>query len=315
MAWSPDGRLFLAERSGTIAVYQDGGLRTFAQVATVTTEPGGGYSERGLLGLALSPSFSSDRRVYAFWSLADRTGQVVGMWQDCAGRAEDAQTLLSLPAGPDCCHKGGRLAFGPDGMLYVSVGDEHDAPSAQDTSDLRGKILRYAPDGTAAPGNPFGNPVWAYGLRNVFGLTFTSAGQLIASVNGPSNDAGTPCSACGDLLLEITRGGAYQWPLCWGYGHPIPPHADCGGQPDPPYSTERTGAFVAPTGITWVDDRGPAALRQSLVFCSLSGGRVAQPAAPRWTVRDWMSGCLYDVVEGPDGALYYSDAVAVHRAT
>ena len=68
LAFAPDGRLFWAERSGTVKVWQDGGARTFATVKTVTTERGGGYSERGLLGLAISPTFNQDRFVYAFYS-------------------------------------------------------------------------------------------------------------------------------------------------------------------------------------------------------------------------------------------------------
>src|SRR5258708_28054802 len=65
LAFAPDGRLFYAERSGTVGVWQNGSTHTFATVSTVTTEPGGGYSERGLLGLAISPSFASDHYVYA----------------------------------------------------------------------------------------------------------------------------------------------------------------------------------------------------------------------------------------------------------
>ena len=125
LAFAPDGRLFWAERSGTVMVWQDGAAHAFASVSTVTTEAGGGYSERGLLGLAISPTFSSDRSVYAFYSDANYAQQHVIRWKDCAGAAQDPQVIVTLPAGNDCCHKGGRLAFGPDGMLYVTLGDEH----------------------------------------------------------------------------------------------------------------------------------------------------------------------------------------------
>ena len=67
LAFAPDGRLFYAERSGTVRVYQDGTARTFASVSTVTSEPGGGYSERGLLGIAISPTFTEDHFVFAFY--------------------------------------------------------------------------------------------------------------------------------------------------------------------------------------------------------------------------------------------------------
>jgi len=85
LAFAPDGRLFWSERRGTIRVLQGGVARAFATVATVTTEPGGGYSERGLLGLALSPSFAADHYVYAFYDLTDRVHQDIVRFTDCGG--------------------------------------------------------------------------------------------------------------------------------------------------------------------------------------------------------------------------------------
>jgi glucose/arabinose dehydrogenase len=192
LAFAPDGRLFWAERSGTVRVFQNGVGRVFATVSTVTTEPGGGYSERGLLGLAVSPTFAQDRSVYAFYSNADRAHQTVVRWTDCGGTGTAATSLITLPAGGDCCHKGGRLAFGPDGKLYVTLGDEHGPAAAQNTSDVRGKVLRYNPDGSVPPDNPFGpgNPVWAYGFRNPFGIAFSAGGQLAVTNNGPTGDEG-----------------------------------------------------------------------------------------------------------------------------
>jgi len=85
LAFAPDGRLFWAERSGTVKVWQDGAARVFATVKTVTTERDGSYSERGLLGLAISPIFTQDRFVYAFYSDVNYTQQHVIRWRDCRG--------------------------------------------------------------------------------------------------------------------------------------------------------------------------------------------------------------------------------------
>src|ERR1700737_3558367 len=197
LAWAPDGRLFYAERAGTIRTFDGTNRRVFATVSTSTD------GERGLRGLTLSPTFRDDHFVSAFYSRADDpTRQRVVRWRDQGGTGAGLTTIVdNLPAGPDCCHKGGRLAFGRDGKLYVTLGENHVASEAQNASDLRGKILRYNPDGTVPADNPFGqtNPVWAIGLRNPFGLAFASDGTLMATDNGTSGDAGVEPPGAGLL--------------------------------------------------------------------------------------------------------------------
>ena len=322
LAWAPDGRLFFAERGGAVKVDSGGTVRTFATVPTVTTEPGGGYSERGLLGLALSPTFATDHHVYAMYSTADRRHSVIVRWTDCRGAATDETVLVTLPAGPDCCHKGGRLAFGPDGRLYVTVGDEHSVPPPpggpsppvpQDTADVRGKILRYDADGTVPADNPFGasDPVWAAGMRNPFGLAFGPDGALFVTVNGPTGDAGSPPTGY-DLAFDATAGTIYQWPYCYGDSHPIAPYRDCGGRPAPAWSSE--ARTTVPTGATWVDALGPAPMAGHFVFCNDEAGMlVFEGGSPRATVTQGPSHCRLDVKEGPDHALYYSDETAIYR--
>jgi glucose/arabinose dehydrogenase len=314
LAAAPDGRLFYAERSGTIRVWQDGGARVFAPVPTVTTEADGGYSERGLLGLALSPGFARDRFVYAFYSHADRTHQDIVRFTDCAGKGMDPRRLVQLPAGSDCCHKGGRIAFGPGGILYVTLGEQHVASAAQDTGDVRGKVLRYNADGTVPGDNPFGagNPVWAYGFRNPFGLAVSASGQVAVTSNGPTGDAGSPRTGYDTVVATVARGAGYQWPVCYGYNHPIAPAASCPpGQPGPDWSSETTTAVL--TGAAFVDDSGPAAYAGHLVFCTFNGGmRIFTAGAPA-TVAPGPSGCRLDVIQGPDRAVYYSDTTRIHR--
>lgn len=314
LAFAPDGRLFYTERSGTVRVWQNGAPRTFATVRTVTTEADGSYSERGLLGLAISPTFSSDRYVYAFYSDANRTQQHVIRWRDCAGVGTDARVLVTLPAGSDCCHKGGRLAFGSDGMLYITLGEEHTAGAAQNMSDPRGKVLRYRRDGGVPADNPFGptDPVWAYGLRNPFGIAVSSSGQIAVTNNGPSGDAGSPGTGYDTLILSLRRGSGYQWPLCYGYSHPLAGPAGCDGRTPPSWSSE--ASTVVPTGAAFIDSSGPPPYAGHLVFCTYdSGMRIATPGSPHASVTSGPGQCRLAVVEGPDHALYMSDTSRIYK--
>lgn len=302
LAFAPDGRLFWAERSGTVRVWQDGAARDFASVRVSTS------GERGLLGLAIRDGF-----VYAFYSDANGVDQHVVRWRDCAGTAQDEKTIIDLPAGSTCCHKGGRIAFGPDGALYVTLGDLVTGDPAQDTSDVRGKVLRYNADGSVPADNPFGagNPVWAYGFRNPFGIAFGPRGELSVTNNGPSGDQGSPSTGYDTAIVAVRPGGNYQWPNCYGYSHPLRGRS-CAGQIDPDWSSEEDTAV--PTGATWVDASGPAGLAGRLVFCAYVGGmRILTPGTPRATVAAGPGECLLDVKQGPDKAVYYSDAGRIYR--
>jgi glucose/arabinose dehydrogenase len=313
LAFAPDGRLFWTERSGTVRVWQHGASRVFASVRTVTSERGGSYSERGLLGLAISPTFSTDRFVYAFYSDSNYATQHVIRWTDCNGIGVRGTIIATFPAGGDCCHKGGRIAFGTDGKLYVTLGDEHNAPSAQNVRDVRGKVLRYNPNGSIPSDNPFGptDPVWAYGLRNPFGIAFSSSGQLAITMNGPSGDAGSPGTGYDTLYLNVTRGAHYQWPDCYGYSHPLAT-STCGGGASPSWSSENS--TYVPTGAAFVDSSGPAGYAGHLVFCSYDRGMViVTSGSPHATVRSGPSGCRFGVVEGPNHALYYSDTGHIYE--
>jgi glucose/arabinose dehydrogenase len=306
LAWAPDGRLFYAERAGTIRTFDGTNRHVFATVSTSTD------GERGLLGLAISPTFDKDHFVYAFYSRADnQTLQRVVRWKDQGGAGTGLTTVVdNLPGGPDCCHKGGRLAFGRDGKLYVTLGENHVASEAQNANDLRGKILRYNPDGTVPSDNPFGasNPVWAIGLRNPFGLAFSSDGTLLVTDNGPSGDAGTPGSGW-DEVDRVVRGGNYQWPTCYGNGIRLR-GATCVGTPP----TWQSGSEdVVPTGATFVSQQGPSGYAGTFVFCSYAEARLKVMAADGTRVLSDGPRCQLDVKEGLDHALYLSDTAAIYR--
>jgi glucose/arabinose dehydrogenase len=316
LAFAPDGRLFWTERAGNVMVYQNGAAKVFATVSTVTTEAGGGYSERGLLGLAISPTFTTDHFVYAFYSDANRSTQHVVRWTDSGGTGTASKTILTYPAGGDCCHKGGRLVFGPtDGKLYVTLGEEHNPDQAQTVTSPLGKVLRYNPDGSVPSDDPFaaqGSAAWAYGFRNPFGIAISPSGQMALTVNGPTGDDNSPSTGYDTVIFSVTRGGDYQWPECYGYSHPLEADPCPGSLIAPDYSTEAS-TFV-PTGAMFVDAAGPSGAAGHLVFCTLNdGGMIYTPGSPHGTVAPGPANCRLDIKQGPDHALYYSDTGKIYR--
>lgn len=200
----PDGGLLVSSRDeGTIVrIDEKTGRKTeLGQVSGVS--PAG---EGGLLGIALSPDYASDHMIYAYFTSAS-DNRVVRMLYDTqkpAGEQLGAPDTIFKGIPKGIIHNGGRIAFGPDGMLYAGTGESGNRGLAQDKKSLGGKILRLTPEGEPAPGNPFpGSPVYSYGHRNVQGLAWDSRQRLFASEFGQDT---------WDELNAIRPGGNYGWP-------------------------------------------------------------------------------------------------------
>ena len=151
---------------------------------------------------------TGDRWLYAYHG-ASEDNRVVRMpllGEPGALSLGEAEPVLTGIAREDT-HNGGRIAFGPDGFLYVTTGDAQQRDAAQDPDALGGKILRLTPDGEPAPGNPFDNAVWTLGHRNVQGLAWTADGELWASEFGQN---------AWDELNHIVAGSNYGWPIVEG---------------------------------------------------------------------------------------------------
>ncbi len=191
-------------------------------------QPGG---EGGLLGLAFAPGDQST--LYAYLTARD-DNRVVSMPYRNGRLGPQTALVTGIPKGVN--HNGGRLAFGPDGMLYVTTGDAGERPRAQDLASLGGKILRVTRTGAAAPGNPFpGSRVWSYGHRNVQGIGWDAAGRMYASEFGQDS---------WDELNRILPGRNYGWPDVEGMGTP----ADVRRGFTPPLVVWRTSE-ASPSGI------------------------------------------------------------------
>ncbi|MGE7390030.1 PQQ-dependent sugar dehydrogenase [Streptomyces sp. NPDC004126] len=232
----PGGDLLVASRDkGTVSrVRTDTGAVT--QVGEVPgVAPGG---EGGLLGLALSPDFASDRMVYAYFT-TESDNRIARMRYDeqrPAGQQLGAPdtVLRGIPKG--LIHNGGRIAFGPDRMLYAGTGETGNTGLAQDRKSLGGKILRMTPDGRPAQGNPeAGSVVYSYGHRNVQGLAWDKDKRLWASEFGQRT---------WDELNLVEPGGNYGWPEAEG-------KAGKAGFRDPVAVWKTDEA--SPSGIAWAE--------------------------------------------------------------
>ncbi|MFC6008754.1 PQQ-dependent sugar dehydrogenase [Angustibacter luteus] len=238
-------------------------LREQAKVVLVTgdghvtdvpaTGPGGRVpgvrpdGEGGLLGITFRPG--DQGTLYAYLTAPD-DNRVVSMPYS-GGRLGRPTVLVSgIPKASN--HNGGRLAFGPDGMLYVTTGDGGQTSRAQDKSSLGGKILRVTPTGAAAPGNPFGTRVWSYGHRNVQGIGWDDEGRMYASEFGQDT---------WDELNRILPGRDYGWPDVEGMGT----------------AADVARGFTRPLAVWRTDDASPSGIavgRGAVWLAALRGQRL-----------------------------------------
>ncbi len=204
LAFLPDGNALVTERDSArlLRVAPDGTVTPVGVVAGV--DPGG---EGGLLGIAVSPSFATDRAVFVAYTSATDNRVVRLRVADDGSVDGAAQQVVVSGIGKAGIHNGTGLAFGPDGMLHIGTGDAGRREPAQDPADLGGKILRVTPDGAPAPGNPSGTAVLSSGHRNVQGLAFAPDGRLYAVEFGQNRF---------DEINEITPGANYGWPQAEG---------------------------------------------------------------------------------------------------
>lgn len=275
-AFLPDGDALVTERisARVLRVSPDGQVDPVQTIDEVV--PSG---EGGLLGIALSPTFADDQLVYAYYTAAN---------DNRIARFRLGETPQPIVTGiPKAqIHNGGRIAFGPDGMLYAGTGDP-DRSNAQDPDSLAGKILRMTPDGDVPDDNPFpGSLVYTLGHRNVQGLGWDSAGRMWESELGQDTF---------DEVNLIEAGENYGWPEVEGPG-------DGGGRFVPPLVTWSTDE-ASPSGLAVRDDAlYVAALRgQALWRVPLDGnGGVGEPDA--MFVNQF--GRLRLAVNAPDGSLW-----------
>jgi glucose/arabinose dehydrogenase len=320
----PDGAFLVTEKGGRMRLVSAAG-QVGAPVAGVPAVDAGGQG--GLLDVALGPGFATDRTV--FWSFTEPreggngTSVARGVLSADGARLDGVTVILrTRPTYGNGYHFGSRLAFGPDGMLYVTTGERSDAATrtqAQELGSHFGKVLRVRPDGAPAPDNPFAGragalpEIWSLGHRNVQAAAFDAEGRLWTVEHGPRG---------GDELNLASRGKNYGWPLAtYGIeysGAPLPgadPHR--AGFEEPVYYWS---PIIAPSGAQFYTGAAFPAWRGSLfvgglastrlVRLAIAGGRVtgeehllADRGQRIRDVRQGADGALYVVTDGPRGEL------------
>ncbi len=310
----PDGDLLVTEKLGRLRIVSAAG-EVGQPIAGLP--PVDGRGQGGLLDVALSPTFGSDRMIYWSYSEPRKGGNATSVARGVlsADRRSLGQVKVifrAMPTYDGTAHFGSRLAFGPDRMLYITLGERSDAsmrPQAQQLDSHMGKILRISPDGSVPKDNPFvgqsnARPeIWTRGHRNVQAAAFDPQGRLWEVEHGTNG---------GDELNRIEKGKNYGWPVV-AYGE------EYSGVPIPGAVTARAGyeqpvyywdPVIAPSGAQFYTGDAFPAWKGSLFI----GGMKDQKLVRLTLENDRVAGeehllsdrgqRVRDVRQGPDGALY-----------
>lgn len=310
VACLPDGRILITERPGRLRIIQNGSLLTTAVSGTPEVASGG---HSGLLDVLPDRDFTANRRIYLSYmhrAEGGNTMRIMSAVLDDDGLQEQRVIFDSRPAVPGVDEVGGRLAYGPDGLLYLTIGDRAEKERSQDLMDHSGSIVRIREDGSIPADNPFVGrndalpEIFTYGHRNPQGLVLSqSDGRFWSVEHGPYG---------GDELNLIVKGANYGWPrVTFGIeydGSIISERTSAPGMADPIYKWVPS---VAPSSLAYYDSEAmPEAWRHSLLIGTLSGERLVrlsledgQVTGEEQTLHKRI-GRIRNVVAGPDGSVY-----------
>lgn len=284
MAFLPDGSLLVTERPGRVVHVESGGVFPIEGVEHV--------GEGGLMGIALHPGFNENNYVYLYQTTRTNAGlqnRVVRYTYENENLSFDRIIFDGIPGAQ--YHDGGQIEFGPDGMLYISVGDAGNESAAQDTKSLAGSILRVRDDGTIPSDNPFNNAVYSYGHRNPQGLAWDTEGRLWSTEHGRSGAR----SGLDEINL-IDPGNNYGWPESEG-------NAVQEGTISPKFHSGASDTW-APASALYFNG--------SLFFGGLRGAAVYEAVLHNTEVvglKEHFKGAygrIRSVQIGPDGYLYFT---------
>ncbi|HEY3143018.1 MAG TPA: PQQ-dependent sugar dehydrogenase [Acidimicrobiales bacterium] len=310
IGFTPDRSLVFTERAGRINIIVGGQKRILAAPSDVVVA-----GEGGMLGLAIDPNFSSNRRIYTCFNsnISGSTDVRVVRWQinpAATALINRADILTGIPANSSGRHSGCRPRFGPDGFLWVGTGDAANNVNPQSPTSLGGKVLRITTDGAGAPGNagaPFRPEIYNYGHRNVQGIAFSPGGRAYAIEHGTDRD---------DEVNFMVRGGNYGWdPVPPGGGTSYDetrPMTDLNKFPDAIEAVWSSGSpTIAPSGGTFLSGSQWKGWNITLAVAVLKGQQLrvfALDGSGQKVEQEFVKigdqGRLRTAVQGPDGNLY-----------
>jgi len=306
MDFAPDGRLFVCLQGGQLRVIKNGSLLPTPFVSLTVNSSG----ERGLLGVAFDPNFATNNFVYVYYTAAtpsihNRVSRFTANGDVAVAGSE--LVLLDLENLSATNHNGGAIHFGPDGKLYVAVGENAVPSNSQTLTNRLGKVLRINSDGSIPSDNPFFNTatgvnrsIWALGLRNPFTFAFQpGTGRLFI------NDVG---QNAWEEINDGIAGSNYGWSTCEGFC--TPPNSNFR---DPLFqyghgSTSTTGCAIVGGGFyNPATIQFPASYVGKYFFADLCTGWIRVFDPTNNTAADFGSGVAtpVDLKVGSDGSLYY----------
>lgn len=293
IAFLPDGQLLVTERPGTLR-------RIGSNPFSFPIPSVAGAGEGGLMGIALHPDFTTNHLVYLYYTTNDPLRNRIARFT-LEGNSLTFEKVIMDNIPSAIYHDGGQIAFGPDGMLYLTTGDASTPATAQNLSSLSGKTLRLTADGGIPSDNPFGTAVWSYGHRNAQGIAWDAQGRMWQTEHGRSG-----ATSGFDELNLIEKGKNYGWPTIEG--------SETAAGMVTPARNSTASVTWAPSGIAYVNG--------TMYFAGLLGSSLyaADIGADGKVTgfRQYFKGTygrLRGVVLGPDGFLYITTSNRDGRGT
>lgn len=309
LAQAPDGRIFVCLQGGSLRIIQNGTLLATPFVTLNVNSSG----ERGLLGVAIDPNFATNNYIYLYYTLATAANNRISRFTANGNVAVAGSEVVLLdldPLSSATNHNGGWMQFGPDGNLYVGVGENANSANAQDLDTYHGKILRITKTGGIPAGNPFTTgtnqrrSVWAYGMRNPFTLSFQpGTGKLYV------NDVGQATwEEINDVTATTSSTANFGWPMAEGF-------STTSGLMNPVYAySHGTGTFngCAITGGTFFNPAAtnyPAAYTGKYFFMDYCGNWInyinTSGTITATNFATGIPGAPVGIITGIDGNLYF----------